>query len=144
MSDADEAWPAAWSRTALPTAILAVLRDSARHGYALATQLQARGFGRPRGGSLYPLLGRLEDEGLIESTWEPGGSGPGRRAYSLTGKGRQRLEWELGRWAALTAALGAETRTVVHRGGPGTGEHHDSPVGGGHGTTDAATTQEGP
>lgn len=141
MSDADEAWPAAWSRTALPTAILAVLRDSARHGYALATQLQARGFGRPRGGSLYPLLGRLEDEGLIESTWEPGGSGPGRRAYSLTAKGRQRLEWELGRWAALAAALGAHPGDGGRRDGPGAGAstdvHPDGPV-------TSATTQEGP
>ena len=128
MSAADEGWPAAWSRTALPTAILAVLQDSARHGYSVATQLEDRGFGRPRGGSLYPLLGRLEDEGLIESTWEPGGAGPGRRAYHLTAKGKRRLAWERTQWAALTAALGAH---------PATGEHQD-----GHAT--AGTTQEGP
>lgn len=128
---AEPGWPAAWSRTALPTAILTVLHGSARHGYALATELEARGFGRPRGGSLYPLLGRLEAEGLIGSTWEPGGTGPGRRAYSLTTKGRRQLEWERTQWAALTAALGAH---------PGDGEHHDTPT---DAPTTAVTTQEG-
>lgn len=115
MSAAGDGWPAAWSRTALPTAILTVLDGSSRHGYALATELEARGFGRPRGGSLYPLLGRLEAEGMIGSTWEPGGAGPGRRAYSLTAKGRRQLERERTQWSALAIALSAH---------PGGGEDH--------------------
>lgn len=113
----EDGWPAAWSRTALPTAILAVLESSARHGYALAAELESRGFGRPRGGSLYPLLGRLEADGLIVSTWEPGGAGPGRRTYSLTPKGSRLLACERSQWAALTAALD----------GPAAPDHQDGP-----------------
>lgn len=130
MSPAEDAWPAAWSRAALPTAILAVLHDAARHGYSLATQLEERGFGRPRGGSLYPLLGRLEEEGLIESTWEPGGAGPGRRSYRLTAKGTLRLEGDRAQWAALTAALGAPTAAhpAAHPGPVGPGDHQDGPA----------------
>lgn len=117
-SAAGQQWPAAWSRTALPTAILAVLRGGPRHGYTLATELEGRGFGRPRGGSLYPLLGRLEEDGLIASTWEPSQTGPGRRTYRLTAQGTARLDQERAQWAALVTALTQDTST----------DHDDGPV----------------
>lgn len=111
-------WPAAWLRTALPTAILAVLAGGERHGYTLATELEGRGFGRPRGGSLYPLLGRLEEDGLIASTWESSETGPGRRTYRLTAQGAAQLDQERAQWAALVTALTADAAT----------EHDDGPV----------------
>jgi len=45
-----------------------------------------------KSGSLYPMLARLEEEGLLESEWEPpkegGASGrPQRKYYRLTGEG---------------------------------------------------------
>lgn len=44
--------------------------------------------GRPTG-TVYPLLVRLEDAGLVVSGWEPGNDRPGprRRLYTLTGRG---------------------------------------------------------
>lgn len=112
------AWPTAWSRTALPTAILAVLSAGECHGYLISTELEGRGFGRPRGGSLYPLLGRLEEDGLITSTWQPSDIGPGRRTYRLTAQGAARLDRERAQWAALVTALTADAAT----------EHDDGPV----------------
>lgn len=98
-------WPRAWSRVALPTAVLAVLDEADLHGYAIATAVAARGFGRPRGGSLYPLLGRLEEQGLIDAVWDPASSGPGRRTYRLTSSGVDQLATDLRDWAALLVAL---------------------------------------
>jgi len=65
-------------------------------------------------GTLYPALGRLEHDGLIESEW--GTSENNRRAkyYRLTRAGRARLEAETASWkravSAISAALAATAR----------------------------------
>ena len=63
-----------------------------RYGYDLATEV------RLKSGSLYPILIRLADRGLLETAWEPGqGSRPPRHMYRLTLAGREYV-------AALPAA----------------------------------------
>jgi DNA-binding PadR family transcriptional regulator len=63
-----------------------------RYGYDLATEVHLKS------GSLYPILVRLADRGLLETTWEPSvDSRPPRHMYRLTGAGRDFV-------AALTAA----------------------------------------
>jgi DNA-binding PadR family transcriptional regulator len=63
-----------------------------RYGYDLATDVHLKS------GSLYPILVRLADRGLLETSWEPGpGSRPPRHLYRLTLTGREFV-------AALTAA----------------------------------------
>lgn len=101
----DVAWPASWVRAVLGTAVLAVLEFEPRHGYGIAEALEKRGLGRPRGGSLYPLLQTLEDAGAVTATWESGATGPGRRTYVLTDVGHSRLARERDSWQRLTAAL---------------------------------------
>jgi len=55
-----------------------------RYGYDLATEV------RLKSGSLYPILIRLADRGLLETSWEPGpGSRPPRHLYRLTCSGRE-------------------------------------------------------
>jgi PadR family transcriptional regulator PadR len=58
--------------------------DRWRHGYDLCTQLGIHA------GSMYPILIRLADRGLLETSWETGrASGrPARHLYRLTGAGR--------------------------------------------------------
>lgn len=75
-------WPSPWVRAALGTAILAALEGGPLHGYGIAVALQGRGFGRPKGGSLYPLLTALENDGAVTAAWEQGASGPGRKTYA--------------------------------------------------------------
>ena len=63
-----------------------------RYGYDLVTEVHLKS------GSLYPILVRLADRGLLETSWEPGaGSRPPRHLYRLTGAGRDFV-------AGLTAA----------------------------------------
>lgn len=99
-------WPTPWLRAALGTATLAVLSESPLHGYGIAVALQERGLGRPKGGSLYPLLATLEAEGAVTAVWAQGASGPGRKTYALTDTGRERLAAERASWAELVDALG--------------------------------------
>jgi PadR family transcriptional regulator len=54
-----------------------------RYGYDLATEVHLKS------GSLYPILVRLADRGLLETSWEPSvDSRPPRHMYRLTGAGR--------------------------------------------------------
>ncbi|AXH96847.1 PadR family transcriptional regulator [Ornithinimicrobium avium] len=98
-------WPAPWVRAALELAILGSLRTGPLHGYALAQSLQERGFGLLRGGSLYPMLGRLEADGHVRAAWVEGAGGPGRKDYTLTAGGRTHLTEGLAAWRGLTDEL---------------------------------------
>ena len=98
-------WPAPWVRAALDLAVLATLTEGRLHGYAIAQSLAAHGFGLLKGGSLYPVLGRLEEAGDVEASWVEGHGGPGRREYELTAGGRERLERDLTSWRDLGETL---------------------------------------
>src|ERR1700742_4151821 len=55
-----------------------------RYGYDLVTEVHLKS------GSLYPILVRLADRGLLETSWAPSvGSRPPRHLYRLTGAGRE-------------------------------------------------------
>lgn len=71
--------------------MLGVLADEPTYGYAIAARLEAAGLGVVKGGTLYPLLARLELEHLVESSWSAGDGGPGRKYFALTAHGRTEL-----------------------------------------------------
>jgi len=81
--------------------VLAVLADGARHGYAIAREIEriSENALKLREGSLYPALRVLEQDGHIVGKWEMPPTGPARKVYSLTEAGRaelakRRREWE--------------------------------------------------
>lgn len=112
-------WPSAWVRAALEPAILGALTGGPLHGYGIAQLLAARGFGTLRGGSLYPVLARLEEAGHVSTRWVEGQGGPGRKDYALTDAGRAAYADAVASFQALGAALadlGADTpATTRHR-----------------------------
>jgi DNA-binding PadR family transcriptional regulator len=67
-------------------AILALLAEEPRHGYAIMTELGERsgGLWRPSPGSVYPVLQQLQDEGLVTSS-----DRNGRKVFDLTEEGRR-------------------------------------------------------
>lgn len=98
-------WPTAWIRAGLDLAVLASLTSGPLHGYAIAQELAAQGFGVLKGGSLYPVLNRLEEARSVEAVWVEGSGGPGKREYHLTAAGRERLYAELAQWRDLASTL---------------------------------------
>ncbi|MCT2008325.1 PadR family transcriptional regulator [Micrococcus lylae] len=98
-------WPSGWVRAALEPAILGALLGGPLHGYGIGQVLAARGFGTLRGGSLYPVLARLEDAGHVTTHWVEGQSGPGRKDYELTDAGRAEYAEAVASFQALAAAL---------------------------------------
>ena len=99
------------TRAALPQAVLGVLSHGDRHGYAIAEVLRQQGFTRIKGGTLYPLLKRLEDQGLVEHTWQHDQAGPGRKQYTITQQGVDELERAATAWRRMSQAL-TEIRTI--------------------------------
>jgi PadR family transcriptional regulator, regulatory protein PadR len=57
-------------------------------------------------GTLYPLLTRLKNAGLLAYRWEESTQGPPRKYYELTDKGRKFLGELEGSWAELVDAVG--------------------------------------
>ena len=94
-----------WQRGVLATCALAVLADGETHGYAIAQRLQAAGVGPVRGGALYPVLNKLEQDGLLASTWQEGAGGPGRKVFHLTPSGWERTQQVRDGWPAFAAAV---------------------------------------
>jgi len=90
-------------------AVLLLLAEEPRNGYALMQEIEERSEGvwRPSPGSIYPVLSQLEDEGLVEATKE--GSG---RVFALTDTGREHVEErrdELGEpWKAVSGGFPKE------------------------------------
>ena len=79
--------------------VLAVLSqlDEEQYGYSLLKKLSAQGLELDQG-TLYPLLRRLESQGLLESNWNVEGSRP-RRYYLISSEGQELLpklkeEWK--------------------------------------------------
>lgn len=56
-------------------------------------------------GTVYPLLSRLKNAGLLDYDWEESKSGPPRKYYTLTEKGRQFLEGCEEQWQSLEKAI---------------------------------------
>jgi len=56
-------------------------------------------------GTLYPLLSRLKTQGLVEYDWEESKSGPPRKYYELTKRGRETLSQLQKTWKELHASI---------------------------------------
>ncbi|HAY08150.1 MAG TPA: PadR family transcriptional regulator [Hyphomonas sp.] len=95
-----------WRKGVLPFAVLAVLGQGPVHGYGLALALRdVLGAAIPEG-TLYPLLNGLERDGLAVAEWAIQESGPARKTYVLTDKGREVLAEAVSRWAGFSRKLG--------------------------------------
>ena len=98
----EDRWPGEWMRGVLSLCVLRVVADGPTYGYAIAGRLAEAGLGAVKGGTLYPILTRLESEGLVSSSWEAGDGGPGRKFFTLTGAGEQALHERAEQWHVFT------------------------------------------
>ncbi len=84
------------------TLILLVLSrlEKPTYGYSLVSELEKGGI-PVEANTLYPLMRRLESQGLLKSEWETGGSKP-RKYYVLTEDGKEVLERMKKHWKAFS------------------------------------------
>ena len=89
-------------RGILVLAALSQLKEE-KYGYALINSLAEKGLDIEQG-TLYPLLRRLESQGLLQSEWNVEGSRP-RRYYVISPEGSTILQDLAGEWRNLTEVM---------------------------------------
>jgi DNA-binding PadR family transcriptional regulator len=89
-------------RGILILAVLSQLRK-AEYGYSLRQALAARGMAVEEG-TLYPLLRRLESQGVLASEWRIE-DGPPRRYYVLSAQGKQLYKALSASWRGMVATM---------------------------------------
>ena len=98
-------------RGALILCVLAKLRQPA-YGYSLIADLAGTGMA-VEANTLYPLLRRLEGQGLLESAWNTEGAKP-RKYYAATPFGLDVLEALKGHWQSAANTMNTILEEVPH------------------------------
>lgn len=89
--------------------VLGLLGNSESYGYELVTRLQAAGLTGIATGTVYPVLSRLEREGLLTCRLQESPAGPARKYYTPTSQGRSHFATALAAWAELGRVVTALT-----------------------------------
>lgn len=90
--------------------VLQVLSDDETYGYQLVTRLDERGLANISTGSVYPVLSRLERDGLLTSRLVASNAGPARKYYRPTPTGMETLVDAIRAWDELTETVHAVMR----------------------------------
>ena len=99
-------------RGVLDLCLLAVMDEGPAYGYEMTKRLRARGLSTVGEGSIYPLLGRLEREGLVETYRAASNGGPPRKYYRPSRAGRRALAAGVGEWREARDSLDGVLGTV--------------------------------
>jgi PadR family transcriptional regulator PadR len=85
--------------------LLSVIAEEPTYGYEMARKLERRGLGLASEGSIYPLLSRLQKQGLVDGYLVESAGGPARKYYRLAPSGRQALSAWVADWEALSRGV---------------------------------------
>jgi PadR family transcriptional regulator PadR len=92
--------------------VLAILALAPAYGYEITARLRDQGFTDIVEGTVYAVLVRIEQRGLVDVAKVPSEKGPPRKVYSLNTKGHEALEEFWATWNTLSDRL-----SHLHQGG---------------------------
>jgi PadR family transcriptional regulator, regulatory protein PadR len=92
--------------------VLAILSGRPAYGYEITAWLREQGFSDIAEGTVYALLIRIEQRGLVDVEKVPSEKGPPRKVYALNAQGRAQLDEFWRTWSFL-----AERLAQLHEGG---------------------------
>jgi PadR family transcriptional regulator PadR len=101
----DERWEAQLRKGCLDLVILAVLWNRRLYGLEILRFLQDTSGLELAEGTLYPILLRLKQDALVESTWVEAEAGHPRKYYWLTPEGRERAVAMIQTWDGFTSSI---------------------------------------
>jgi PadR family transcriptional regulator PadR len=87
----------------LELCVLALLSRGDSYAYEIASRL-SDGIGMGEG-TIYPLMRRMQTDGLVKTYHVESASGPSRKYYKLTAAGRTAFEAQKSEWASFEAAV---------------------------------------
>lgn len=87
--------------------ILGILKQGNSYGYLIIKKIKELSGGKMEysDGMLYPVLHRLEKDGLIKSNWTMDGGTRPRKYYEITALGKEELVTEQAQWNQVNAVL---------------------------------------
>ncbi|MCR2825789.1 PadR family transcriptional regulator [Microbacterium sp. zg.Y909] len=85
--------------------VLAILAERPAYGYEITASLRDRGFSDIAEGTVYALLVRIEQRGLVDVAKVPSEKGPPRKVYTLNARGREYLAEFWRTWSFLSSRL---------------------------------------
>ena len=85
--------------------VLAILSGRPAYGYEITSWLREQGFSDIAEGTVYALLIRVEQRGLVDVEKVPSEKGPPRKVYSLNARGRESLDEFWTTWSFLAQRL---------------------------------------
>src|SRR5215831_178032 len=97
-----DTWQEQLRRGSLDLAILLAVSSGPRYGLAIIQHLEAFTDLVVTEGTIYPILGRLTKEGLLDATWVEDEAPHPRKYYRLTRAGEKRLAEMKAEWRAFT------------------------------------------
>ena len=100
-----ETWQEQLRRGSLDLAILLSVADGPRYGLAIIQHLDAFTDLVVTEGTIYPILGRLTREGLLDATWVDDEGPHPRKYYRLTRLGARRLDTMKAEWRAFAEKI---------------------------------------
>lgn len=100
-----KSWVAQLRKGLVELCVMAALRRGEAYGYEILQRLgrsQSLAIGES---TVYPILARLAQEGMVKVRVEPSPAGPPRRYYRLTPAGEKRLDEMAGYWRQINSAV---------------------------------------
>jgi PadR family transcriptional regulator PadR len=85
--------------------LLSVIEEEASYGYEMVSKLRDRGLDLASEGSIYPLLSRLQKQGMIEGYLVQSSEGPARKYYRMSDSGRQTLDLWRQEWREFSSSV---------------------------------------
>ena len=99
--------PSQMLKGTLEGCILKIISHKETYGYEISEKLHDYGFSEISEGTIYPLLLRLEKNGLIKAQYRQSPVGPKRKYFSLLPKGRSEMDAFFKSWVELMDAVNA-------------------------------------
>ncbi len=89
----------------LDMCLLSIIEEQASYGYEMVSRLRERGLDLASEGSVYPLLSRLQKQGMIEGYLVQSSEGPARKYYRMSEDGRATLDHWRQEWRQFSRSV---------------------------------------
>jgi PadR family transcriptional regulator PadR len=109
-----ETWQEQLRRGTLDLAILLTVSAGPRYGLAIIQHLESFTDLVITEGTIYPILGRLTRDGLLDARWVEGEAAHPRKYYTLTRAGAKRLADMKTEWRSFVAKIERLTEAAEH------------------------------
>ena len=105
-------WQTQLRKGLLDIVVLNLLQQESWHGYEMVQTLKQIDGLKVREGNIYPILARLQTDGLVTSSTEPSRDGPPRKSFRLSRLGQKTLAEMNAHWDRMIESIERVRRGV--------------------------------